>query len=140
MTISEETFKSRLQEFWRWYAEVAPRFNETIAAGGCDTLTTEINAKVDELADGLAWEFRPGTGGGGHSLTLSGEGNMHRQLLTIYWLERAPRPSQPRNNIAFFHPARVRLGIMGDYFRSEQSLPGRDLYSLEHPFYSAAAP
>ncbi len=89
MTDGEETFKSRVQEFWRWFAEAASRYSETIAAVACATLTTEISAKVNALADGLAWEFGPGAGGGGHSLTLSGEGNLHRQMLTIYWLEKS---------------------------------------------------
>lgn len=108
MTISEETFKNRVREFWSWYTEVAPRFSETIAAGGCDTLTTEIGANVNELADGLAWEFGPGAGGGGHSLTVSGEGNIHRQLLAIYWLESAP--SLPGWT---FYPARQAISIKG---------------------------
>ncbi len=76
MTTGEETFKSRVQEFWRWFAEAAPRYSQTIAAGACATLTTEISAKVNAIADGLAWEFGPGAGGRGHSLTLSGEGNI----------------------------------------------------------------
>ena len=108
MTNNEVTFKSRVQKFWRWYTEVAPRFNQTIAAGACDTLTTEISTKVNELADALAWEFGPGAGDCGHSLTVSGEGNLHRQLLTIYWLERAP--SLPGWT---FYPARQAGSIKG---------------------------
>ncbi len=108
MTTGEETFKSRVQEFWRWFVEAASHYSETIAAGACATLTTEISAKVNAMAEGLAWEFGPGAGGGGHSLTVSGEGNLHRQLLTIYWLERAP--SLPGWT---FYPARQAGSIKG---------------------------
>ena len=39
---------------------------------------------------------------GGHSFTLSGEGNLHRQLLTQYWVSRAPTLEGWT-----FYPARV---------------------------------
>ena len=65
-----------MREFWRWFAEVASRYSGTISAGACATLTTEISAKANALAESLAWEFGPGAGGGWHSLTVSGEGNI----------------------------------------------------------------
>jgi hypothetical protein len=86
----EPTFKIRVQQFWSWYAGVAPRFYQTIEAGKCTALADEVSAKVDELIPGLAWVFGPGPNNQGHSFTLSGEGNLHRQLLAIYWLAHAP--------------------------------------------------
>lgn len=86
----EVTFKTRVQQFWTWYAEIAPQFYQTIETGKCSELAPEISAKVDELVPGLAWVFGPGEDGKGHSLTLSGEGNLHRQLLTQYWRAQAP--------------------------------------------------
>ncbi|HWA28304.1 MAG TPA: hypothetical protein VG734_21830 [Lacunisphaera sp.] len=76
--------------FWKWFQEVAPRFYATIEAGKCGTLTEETSSRVNELSDGLGWVYGPGAGGKGHSLTVTGEGNIHRQLLTLRWLEMAP--------------------------------------------------
>jgi hypothetical protein len=91
--VAEVTFKTRVQQFWKWYKEVAPRFYQTIEAGECPALANEVSAKVDELIPGFAWVFGPGENGQGHSFTLSGEGNVHRQLLTIFWLANAPKLS-----------------------------------------------
>jgi hypothetical protein len=90
-TASESTFKTRVQRFWTWYSEVAVHFYKTIESGDCKALAEEVSAKVRELVPGFAWVFGPGENGQGHSFTLSGEGNLHRQLLAIYWLEQAPK-------------------------------------------------
>ncbi len=79
-----------------------------IESGRCTALANEVNAKVDELNPGFAWVFGPGENGKGHSFTLSGEGNLHRQLLTIYWLAQAP--SLPGWT---FYPARQPGSIKG---------------------------
>jgi len=84
------TLKKRVELFWTWYGGVAARFYETIEARKCPSLATEVTAKIDELFPGFAWVFGPGENGRGHSFTLSGEGVLHRQLITIYWLSRAP--------------------------------------------------
>ncbi|PAW77861.1 MAG: hypothetical protein B9S32_09685 [Verrucomicrobia bacterium Tous-C9LFEB] len=85
------TLKTRVQNFWSWYEEVAPRFSQTIAAGQCPALAAEVSAKIDELLPGFAWVFGPGETDKSHSLTLSGEGNLHRQLVAIYWASQAPK-------------------------------------------------
>src|SRR5581483_11003377 len=87
---AENTFKTRVEQFWSWYAEVSPRFFQVIEDKQCSSLAPEVSGKVDELIPGFAWVFGPGANGKGHSFTLSGEGNLHRQLLAIYWRERAP--------------------------------------------------
>ena len=87
----ESTFKSRVAQFWTWYPTVASRFYETIQAGKCAALADETSQAVNQLVPGLAWVFGPGENKQGHSLTLSGEGNLHRQLLTQYWLAQAPK-------------------------------------------------
>ncbi len=84
------TFKTRVEKFWEWYCEVAPRFFATIEAKKCADLTGEVSAKINDLLPGFAWVFGPGADKKGHSFTLSGEGVIHRQLLTLYWLSRAP--------------------------------------------------
>jgi len=84
------TLKTRVQLFWKWYAEVAPRFYETIEAKQCPSLAGEVSAKVNELFPGLAWVFGPGPNKQGHSFTLTAEADHHRQLVTLYWLSQAP--------------------------------------------------
>jgi len=86
----EITFKTRVELFWEWYAQVGPRFLETIEAGRCADLAGEVAGKVGELLPGFAWVFGPGANRVGHSFTLSGEGDFHRQLLTIHWQSQAP--------------------------------------------------
>ena len=85
------TLKTRVDLFWRWYTEVAPRFYATIEAKKCPDLAKEVIAKIDELLPSFAWVFGPGKNKQGHSFTLSGEGVIHRQLITLYWLSRAPK-------------------------------------------------
>lgn len=45
---------------------------------------------VDKLFPELAWVYGPGANKQGHSLTITGEGIEHRQLLARYWLSQAP--------------------------------------------------
>jgi hypothetical protein len=87
---AEVSFKRRVQQFWAWFAGAAPRFYQAIADGRASDLATEVSAKVDEVILGFAWVFGPGENGQGHSFTLSGEGDLHRQLLAIYWQSQAP--------------------------------------------------
>lgn len=84
------SFNDRVRAFWKWYEEVAPRFYQTIEDKRCSDLSPETNSKVDELFPGFAWVYGPGENGVGHSFTLSGEGNIHKQLLALHWLSLAP--------------------------------------------------
>jgi hypothetical protein len=86
----EPTFRTRVQQFWSWYTEVAPRFYQTIEAGKCPELAGEVSAKVENILPGFAWVFGPGPNEQGHSFTFSGDGNPHLQLLAIHWLAEAP--------------------------------------------------
>lgn len=111
------TFKARVEAFWDWYAQVADRFYQTIEAKRCAELSGEVSQKVDELLPGFAWVFGPGENGG-HSFTLSGEGVLHHQLLTQYWVSRAPTLAGWT-----FYPARqpgridgIRMEIEGQSF------------------------
>ncbi|MBK8475307.1 MAG: hypothetical protein IPL39_03100 [Opitutaceae bacterium] len=85
------TFNERVAAFWTWFTEVAPRCYATIEDKRCGELAEETSAKVDELLPGFAWVFGPGENDVGHSLTLSGEGVIHRQLLALQWLALAPK-------------------------------------------------
>jgi len=87
----EITFKTRVEKFWDWYSEQSSRLFEVVDRGQSPSLGQEVSAKVDDLLPGFAWVFGPGEGGIGHSFTLSGEGVLHRQLLAIYCVSRAPK-------------------------------------------------
>jgi hypothetical protein len=87
------TFKQRVERFWAWYAQVAPRFYSVIESKNSLSLAGEVSSNVDKLIPGFAWVFGPGENNVGHSFTLSGEGDPHRQLLSIYWLSRTPKLS-----------------------------------------------
>ena len=105
------TFKNRVTEFWEWYSGVAERFFETIEDGRCADLTDEVAAFMNKTLPGMAWVFGPGEKGG-HSFTVSGEGNLAKQFLAEYWHSRAPdiptwtfyasrQPSPPERLIDF---------------------------------------
>lgn len=85
----QPTFKERVDEFWRWYPQVADRFYQAIEQGLCVSLAPEVSKFVDKTLP-LAWVFGPGENGG-HSFTMSGEGVVVKQLLAEYWLSQAPQ-------------------------------------------------
>lgn len=87
---AETSFANRVGRFWEWYAGVAVRFYRTIEEKRARDLAGEVSEKVDEILGGFSWVFGPGADGRGHSLTLTGEGNAHKQLLAAYWQARAP--------------------------------------------------
>jgi hypothetical protein len=87
---SPPTFAARVDSFWRWFEAVAPRFHDEITAGRCATLTDETSARTSEIMPGIGWVYGAGLNNEGHSLTLTGEGDIHRQLLTLQWLAKAP--------------------------------------------------
>ena len=89
---AETTFKSRVENFWEWFAERAGRFLQAMEQG--EDVMAETDEKLQELFPDFACVFGPGEAGygePGRSFTLSGEGVLQRQLLTLYWASRAPR-------------------------------------------------
>jgi hypothetical protein len=90
MSLEEsKTFKERVEEFWEWYQQVAERFFQTIENNQCADLVDEVSEKMGLLLYDMAWVFGPGENGG-HSLTVSGEGLVVKQMLAKYWAECAP--------------------------------------------------
>jgi hypothetical protein len=85
-----DTFKARVDEFWQWYAKNAPRLLDAIESRRLPDLQSEVTAAVNKLHPDFAWVFGPGPNGQGHSFTLSGEGNPHKQLLAAFWRAQAP--------------------------------------------------
>lgn len=88
------TFKSRVQQFWEWFAQNSERLHAVVSAGESSTIAAEVSAKVEDLGPGFAWVFGRGETKGQESFTLSGEGVLHKQLLTQYWLTLAPELPQ----------------------------------------------
>jgi hypothetical protein len=84
------TCNERIRNFWNWFQEVAPAHYAAIEDKKCDSLTAATSAKVDECLPGFGWVYGPGENGVGHSLTITGEGVEHRQLLALHWLSQAP--------------------------------------------------
>ena len=65
-----------------------------LEAGNDGKVVAETDEMMNQLLPGFAWVYGPGAAGygePGRSLTLSGEGVSHRQLLAVYWASRAPR-------------------------------------------------
>jgi len=88
---SQQTFKERVTEFWLWYEGVAQSFFDTIEEGNCGDLSEETSGICSRLFPGFDWVFGPGPEEiGGHSFTLSGNGNKHLQFLTEHWSSKAP--------------------------------------------------
>lgn len=118
---TESTFKARVDRFWQWYASAGDRLYRAIEEKRAHELPDEVSAKVNEVIDGCAWVFGPGEDGG-HSFTITGEANPHRQLLAAYWVSRAPELP----GWTFYgarQPARcvgdIRLKVGGDAFEAK---------------------
>ncbi len=86
---SKQTFKQRVSDFWVKYSEVADRYYQTIEEGNCASLAPEFGKFADKTLPGVSWVFGPGENGG-HSLTLTGEGQILKQLMADYCCRRAP--------------------------------------------------
>lgn len=88
---AEVAFKTRVARFWKWYASVADDYYRAIEEGRIREFSDDVTQHVNEVIKGFAWVFGPGPKGQGHSFTVSGEGDQHRQLLAAYWQRQAPK-------------------------------------------------
>lgn len=84
------SYKSRIHEFWEWFSENASRFHAVISRNESTDLVGDVESKLDVLLPGFAWAFGPGDGENKHAFTLTGEGNMPKQLLAQFWYQIAP--------------------------------------------------
>ncbi len=98
--LPQQTFKQRVSTFWDWYQENSEQLFQITENGEPDEISEFVGPFMDVTLPGLAWVFGPGEPGG-HSFTLSGEGNVPKQLLAEYWHSRARQI--PR---WFFHASR----------------------------------
>lgn len=107
---AELTLKTRVAEFWRWYAANAARFFSEIEDGHCSELQPEVSDAVDRWLPSMAWVFGVGENKIGHSFTLSGEGTLPKQFIAEYWNACAPKldgwtfyaSRQPSDNVRKF--------------------------------------
>lgn len=74
------TFRCQVESFWEWYSTNSQRILDLIDASRIQELTPEIQEKSAELLPRLSWVFGPGENGG-HSFTVTGEGDTSRQFL-----------------------------------------------------------
>ncbi|MBK8094584.1 MAG: hypothetical protein IPK32_22115 [Verrucomicrobiaceae bacterium] len=85
------TLKERVAEFWKWFATTAERFYATIEDKKCADLQPETTEAMKKWMGGMSWVYGPGENKIGHSLTLTGEGQLEKQFIAEYWLSQAPK-------------------------------------------------
>lgn len=84
---SKRTFRQRVQEFWDWFPTIAGRYGELLQNQQGDQVVPEMNEQMEALLPSLSWVF--GNEQEGHSFTLTGEGQIGKQLLTEFWLSQS---------------------------------------------------
>ena len=87
---NSNTFKMRIDEFWRWFSANADNFHAQLSNNACDVIVPDVEKKLNDLFPDLAWVFGPGDAENKHSFTLTGEGFMPKQLLAYQWYQQAP--------------------------------------------------
>ena len=86
----QQTFKTRVDEFWSWFSQRSNEIYQAVDAANHDWLVEQMSAAVSAIQPDLAWVFGPGADGVGHSFTVSGEGLVEKQILAEFWRQRAP--------------------------------------------------
>jgi hypothetical protein len=82
------TFKARVAEFWRWFPDVAKRFEAAAEADDPQEVVNEVGEYMERTLPGLSWALGRGENGK-HSFTVTGEGLVPKQLLAAYWQSQA---------------------------------------------------
>lgn len=80
-------FRAGVLEFWAWFPLVAQEYGDLLKNDEGEVVVTDIQARLEELLPNLSWEF--GNENEGHSFTLTGEGQISKQLLTDFWLSQS---------------------------------------------------
>lgn len=87
---NSNTFKMRIEEFWRWFSANAEHFHTELSRNASEKIVPAVEKKLNELLPDMAWVFGPGESENVHSFTLTGEGFMPKQLLACHWQQAAP--------------------------------------------------
>ncbi len=82
------TFKSRVEKFWSWFPEVAKRFEVALRDDDPQPVVDEVSQFMAQNMPALSWALGRGENQL-HSFTLTGEGQVPKQLLAEYWHSRA---------------------------------------------------
>ena len=85
---SKGTFKTRVAEFWKWFPDVAKRFETAAESDDPQEIVAEVGEFMESTLPGLSWALGRGENGD-HSFTLTGEGLVPKQLLAAYWHSQA---------------------------------------------------
>ena len=96
---SKQTFRERVDEFWKWFPTVADRYRECLLENRGNDVVPEVSKTIDKLLPGMCWVFGiEDKEKGLASFTMTGEGQITRQLLADYWQSQAV----PVSNWTFF--------------------------------------
>jgi hypothetical protein len=82
-----QTFRKHVLEFWDWFPGVAQRYAALLKNDDGQQVVSEVNVEIGRILPNLSWAF--GNEDKGHSFTLTGEGQIAKQLLTEFWLSQA---------------------------------------------------
>lgn len=81
-------FRERVDEFWNWFPTVAGNYAQLLEKSQSDRVVPEVQKQMNALLPGLSWVFGPGPRKDGHSFTVTGEGQIAKQLLAEFWLSK----------------------------------------------------
>lgn len=82
-----QTFRKHVLEFWDWFPGVARCYAALPKNDDGQQMVSELNVELGRILPNLCWAF--GNEDKGHSFTLTGEGQIAKQLLTEFWLSQA---------------------------------------------------
>lgn len=90
-------------EFWNWWSSAGAVFAAAfdLRTAPTEAMVDDLNAHVEKIAEGLAWEFGPGATAR-HGLSLTSLGDPELRLLAEAWRMQAP----PADGIWDFFTAR----------------------------------
>lgn len=83
------TYRERVKDFWDWFPTISNQLVEAMRGGNAREDLAFFVDQVKERIGGLAWVFGPGEAEDRISLTVSGEGQKARQILSNFWLQSA---------------------------------------------------
>lgn len=78
-----------IEEFWRWWAEVAVELADAVPAGRLAEHADAVSARVDAIHPGLVWEFGRGIHSE-HQLTVTAGGDPALRRVARRWMRSAP--------------------------------------------------
>lgn len=86
--MTQKTFRTYVTEFWEWFPTVAKQIHDELSQDNVEGIVATFPKEMSQRLPNLSWVFGRGKDGG-HSLTITGEGQMGKQLLAMDWLVHA---------------------------------------------------